>query len=223
MSSSYGQDASKTSIRSLYLIMRKNVPVRTKDKADAAIRKRLEELDLWKNAHLVLSFVSYRDEIDTRSIIEDALAQGKKVAVPLCDPAARSLSFHYIESLDELVPGIHSIPEPPSTAPAVKLTEMLGSICLVPGLVFDGDGHRVGYGGGYYDRFLAFYPGDKIALAHTMQLSSNPLPTAATDVPVDMIVSDTGLWRCGCARLDTVSVKCGDREYRTFQGEKKLR
>ena len=79
---------------------------------------------------------------------------------------------------------------------------MLGSICLVPGLVFDGAGYRIGYGGGFYDRFLAFYPGDKIGLAYTMQLSNNPLPVGATDVPVDMIVSDGCLWRCGIASLD---------------------
>lgn len=202
MASSYGSDASKTSIRSLYLTTRSAMPALRKDAADAAIRQRLEGLPLWKDATLLLSFVSYRDEIDTHTIISDALAQGKKVAVPLCDSASRSMTFRYIESLDELEPGIHGIPEPLPTAPIVKLSEMLGSICLVPGLVFDGTGHRIGYGGGYYDRFLAFYPGDKIGLAYTMQLSNNPLPASVSDVPVDLIVSDSCLWRCGIAGLD---------------------
>ncbi len=203
MASSNGQDASKSSVRSLYLTTRGAMPAFHKDEADVAIRTRLEELSLWKDAPLVLSYVSYGDEVDTRAIIDDAFAQGKKVAVPLCDTASHSLAFHYIESLDELAPGLRSIPEPQPDAPIVKLADMLGSVCLVPGLVFDGIGHRIGYGGGYYDRFLAFYPGDKIALAYTMQLSSNPLPATATDVPVDMIVSDSCLWRCGIAELDT--------------------
>ena len=202
MASSYGSDASKTSIRSLYLTTRAVMPSFRKDSADAAIRMRLEALDLWQDAPLVLAFVSYRDEIDTHAIIADAFAQGKKVAVPLCDLPSRSMAFHYIESLDELVPGIKGIPEPLPDTPIVKLSEMLGSICLVPGLVFDGAGYRIGYGGGFYDRFLAFYPGDKIGLAYTMQLSNNPLPVGATDVPVDMIVSDSCLWRCGIASLD---------------------
>jgi 5-formyltetrahydrofolate cyclo-ligase len=203
MASSYGQDASKSSIRSLYLTTRSILPTKRKDEIDAAIRARLEDLSFWKDASLVLTYVSYRDEIDTRAIIEDALAQGKQVAVPRCDTASRSISFHLIDSLDDLEPGILGIPEPPADAPAVGLSDMLGSICLVPGLVFDGAGHRIGSGGGYYDRFLAFYPGDKIGLAHTMQLSSNPLPASESDVPVDLIVSDGCLWRCGIAELDT--------------------
>ena len=202
MASSYGSDAAKTSIRSLYLTTRAAIPALRKDQADAAIRARLEALDLWSNASLILTYVSYRDEIDTRAIIEDALAQGKKVAVPLSDLASRSMTFRYIESLDELVPGLKGIPEPAADAPVVKLSEMIGSICLVPGLVFDGAGYRIGYGGGFYDRFLAFYPGDKIGLAYTMQLSNNPLPVGADDVPVDMIVSDSCLWRCGIAGMD---------------------
>ena len=93
MASSYGSDASKTSIRSLYLTTRSAMPALRKDAADAAIRQRLEGLPLWKDATLLLSFVSYRDEIDTHTIISDALAQGKKVAVPLCDSASRSMTF----------------------------------------------------------------------------------------------------------------------------------
>ena len=202
MASSYGSDASKTSIRSLYLTTRSAIPALRKDAADAAIRQRLEGLPLWKDATLLLSFVSYRDEIDTHTIISDALAQGKKVAVPLCDSASRSMTFRYIESLDELEPGIHGIPEPLPTAPIVKLSEMLGSICLVPGLVFDGAGYRIGYGGGFYDRFLAFYPGDKIGLAYTMHLSDNTLPVGAADVAADMSVRDSCGWRGGIASLD---------------------
>ncbi len=203
MASSYGQDASKSSIRSLYLTTRSILPALRKGEADAAIRARLEELPFWKDAKLVLSYVSYNDEIDTRAIIADAFEQGKRVAVPRCDMASRSISYHIIESLDELVAGPLGIPEPPEDAPVVGLSEMLGSICLVPGLVFDGAGHRIGSGGGFFDRFLAFYPGDKIGLAHTMQLSSNPLPVGPDDVPVDIIVSDGCVWRCGIAELDT--------------------
>ncbi|MGN0075726.1 MAG: 5-formyltetrahydrofolate cyclo-ligase, partial [Parafannyhessea sp.] len=69
------------------------------------------------------------------------------------------------------------------------------SICLVPGLVFDAEGYRIGYGAGYYDDFLAGYPGLKVGLARTMQISGNPLPRDAHDVPVDAIVSDGAVWR----------------------------
>ena len=190
MASSYGQDASKSSIRSLYLTTRAAVPEQDRSRVNAAIRERLEDLPIWHEAPLVLSYVSHGSEIDTHAIIQDALDQGKRVAVPLFDPAARSLTFRFIDSLDELSEGFRSILEPSSSAPVVSLSEMLGSICLVPGLVFDGDGQRVGEGAAAFDRFLAFYPGDKIGLAATMQLSSNPLPCGPSDIAVDLIVSD---------------------------------
>ena len=59
-----------------------------------------------------------------------------------------------------------------------------------------GRADRLGLGGGYYDRFLQFYPGDKIALARSTQVSSNPLPTGSCDVPVDFIVTDSCVWNC---------------------------
>ena len=100
-------------------------------------------------------------------------------------------------SLDELVPGTKGILEPADDAPALtEPAQLVGSVCLVPGLVFDGAGHRGGYGGGYYDRFLAFYPGDKIGLARTGMISSNPLPVEKGDVPVDFIATEFGVWSC---------------------------
>ena len=87
--------------------------------------------------------------------------------------------------------------EPPEEAPALtNPAQLVGSVCLVPGLVFDGAGHRIGYGGGFYDRFLAFYPGEKIGLARTTMLSSNPLPTDGHDVPVDFIATEGSVWSC---------------------------
>ena len=74
--------------------------------------------------------------------------------------------------------------------------ELEESVCLVPGLVFDSKGYRVGYGAGYYDNFLSHYRGTKIGLARTMQLSGNPLPSDPHDVPVDVIVSDGAVWMC---------------------------
>ncbi|SDC37696.1 5-formyltetrahydrofolate cyclo-ligase, partial [Parafannyhessea umbonata] len=70
------------------------------------------------------------------------------------------------------------------------------SVCLVPGLVFDAEGHRIGYGAGYYDNFLAGYAGTKVGLARGIQISSNPLPHDDHDVAVDVIVSDGAIWRC---------------------------
>ena len=197
MASSYGTDADKSSLRSNYLAVRQGIPARTRYESDSSISSALLAFPLFSTASLVLTYVSRSSEVGTRDLIETLLASGRRVAVPRTDLASKSMTFHEIGSLDELSPRTMGILEPPESAPALVLpSQLVGSVCLVPGLVFDGVGHRIGYGGGYYDRFLAFYPGDKIGLARTTMISSNPLPTDGQDVPVDFIATEGSVWDC---------------------------
>lgn len=198
MASSYGTDADKSSLRSNYLRVRRSAPARLRMRADDAIRSTLRSFDVFEAAPTVLSYVSFGPEVDTRVLIGELLAEGRRVAVPRVDRGTHLMAFCEIGSLEELAPGAMGILEPAPGAAALTVPEMVRSACLVPGLVFDGAGHRVGYGGGYYDRFLAFYPGYKIGLARTAMLSSNPLPAGGNDVPVDYIVSEGLVW--GCSR-----------------------
>lgn len=196
MASTYGTDADKGSLRVLYLNQRNAVPEKLRAPQDASILARLEALDVYENATLLLSYVSHGSEIDTRPLMERWLAKGGRLAVPRVDKEAHNLEFCEIGSLDELVKGAFGIFEPACGIEAIDVYDMAGSICLVPGLVFDGDGQRIGYGGGYYDSFLPLYPGTKIGLARTWQLSNNPLPASIHDVTVDIVVSETATWWC---------------------------
>lgn len=197
MASSYGTDADKGALRQGYLSARRNLPERAKAVLDEQIHSTLAHFDVFGDAELVLAYVSFENEVDTRAVIEGLLASGRRVGVPLVDARTHDIAFYEISSLDELVPGFHGILEPvPSEAALLETEDFFGSVCLVPGLVFDAQGHRVGYGGGCYDRFLWHYPGDKIALARTMQVSSNPLPIESFDVPVDFIVTEHQVWHC---------------------------
>jgi len=197
MSSSYGTDAGKTALRGEYIATRSNIPVQAKLSSDARIHLQLESFGLYRGAPLVLTYVSYDNEVDTHQIMTSAWAAGKSVAVPRCIFAEKTLRFYEIGSFDELEPGFRGILEPAKGAgKLVKTTEMVGSVCLVPALVYDADGHRIGYGGGCYDRFLSFYPGDKLGLARASQLSSNPLPYEDHDIPVDAIVTESCVWTC---------------------------
>ena len=197
MASSYGTDADKSSLRSNYLTARRRIDPATKAALDARILGRLEGFEIYASAELVLAYVSYGNEVDTRSVIESALASGKRVAVPRVSPHKRKMDFFEISGMGDLAEGFKGILEPKHGLSSPLGTEdLLGSVCLVPGLVFDSAGHRIGYGGGYYDRYLQFYPGDKIALARSTQVSSNPLPTESCDVPVDFIVTDACVWSC---------------------------
>lgn len=194
MASSYGTDADKSSLRSNYLSVRASLPAKNRASSDAAIRKSLSGFDIFCDARIVLTYVSFGPEVDTRALIAALLEEGRRVAVPLVNRKAHKMGFHEIFSLDDLEPGTMGILEPANPGHELTVPELVRTVCLVPGLVFDGDGHRVGYGGGYYDRFLWFYPGDKIGLARTTMLSSNPLPTDSLDVPVDYIATEGGIW-----------------------------
>lgn len=197
MASSYGTDADKSSLRSNYLTARRRIDPATKAALDARILERLAGFGIYADAGLVLAYVSYGNEVDTRAVIESALASGKRVAVPRVLPHKHKMHFYEIDGMDDLAVGFKGILEPKrGFRSPLGTVDLLGSVCLVPGLVFDAVGHRIGYGGGYYDRFLQFYPGDKIALARSTQVSSNPLPTESCDVPVDFIVTDYGVWNC---------------------------
>ncbi len=197
VASSYGTDADKSSLRNNYLKARKRIDPATRRVTDAQILRRLESFDIYAESPLVLAYVSYNNEVDTRAVIASAFAAGKRVAVPRVSAGKKSMSFFEIESMDDLAEGYKGILEPRAELKVPLGTrDFCGSVCLVPGLVFDAQGYRIGYGGGYYDRFLPFYPGDKIALARTSQMSSNPLPADSCDVPVDFIVTDAAVWTC---------------------------
>ena len=90
----------------------------------------------------------------------------------------------------ELIPGSYSIPEP--AADCETLTDLSGSICLVPGLVFDNEGYRVGYGKGYYDRFLSRYPFTKIGIVYS-DLILDKVPRGRFDRRVDILVTERGI------------------------------
>lgn len=193
MASSCGTDADKGSLRAHYLAFRARLPRSVREAADAGIAERLLAIPEVKAAPVVLSYVSFGSEVDTLDVIGGLLAQGRRVAVPRCDEAAHSMAFYEIRSLSELAPGAHGILEPLAAKVPLRTSEMVGSACMVPGLTFDASGRRIGYGGGYYDRFLAFYPGHKVGLCRSCQLSCVELPHDANDVPVDFVVTEAGV------------------------------
>lgn len=197
MASSYGSDASKSALQEGYLRLCKVMPKAYRKTVDRSVFTMLRDLDLYRKAKLILVYVPFHEEIDTRKVIENAFKDGKHVAVPIFDDRTANLRFYEISSPDQVVPdgrGMRTKPTPDAKPLGVK--DFLGSVCLVPGLVFDGEGYRVGYGAGYYDRFLQYYPGHKVGLVRSLQVSSNPLPRQEGDIAVDVLVSEGSIWRC---------------------------
>jgi 5-formyltetrahydrofolate cyclo-ligase len=149
-----------------------------------------EEYD---KAGLIFCFVGVGREIDTRPVILDALASGKRVAVPKC--IGKGLMEAYeITRLSDLETGFFGLLEPGPHCPLVPREQI--DFILVPCLSCDHQGYRLGQGGGYYDRYLARGPFRGAALCREQMLCPD-IPHAAHDIPVPMVITDQRVYRTG--------------------------
>ena len=148
------------------------------------------ESDLYKNAHTVFTFIPMDHEIDIRPIITDALNRGKTVSGPKCFKD-RHMQARKIKSFDDVVPGPMKIPEPKDSCPIISKEKI--DLVLVPCLAANKEGYRLGYGAGYYDRYLKDYIGSTILLCREEQLIKH-LPVESHDIKTDYYVTEKGLF-----------------------------
>ncbi len=180
--------AQKNALREKMKAFRRSMPCKVKEKKDAAIRRNLQSLKEYQGCRTLLTFVSSPIEVDTRILIEDALRDGKRVAVPYCIEGTRQMAFYYIRSMRDLAPRTFGVLEPIPER-CEKMEEAAESICIVPGLGFDWHGFRLGYGKGYYDRFLSGYTGSTIGACYEGCMRQR-LPHGYYDMPVDLLVTE---------------------------------
>lgn len=178
----------KKKLRTEFKNLRRNMPFEEKNSKDMAILDRVLKLPEYKSASIILTYVSTDIEVDTKALIQQALLDGKTVAVPRCTPGKIDMKFYVIHSLEDLEPGAFGVLEP-SPEQCRELNRFHGSICILPGLGFDIQGYRLGYGKGYYDRFLSKYKGKNIGVCYNICLKSL-LPHGRYDKMVDVLVTD---------------------------------
>ena len=142
----------------------------------------------YQSADTIVTYVSTPLEVDTKALITRALADNKRVAVPYCVDNTRDMEFYYIGSIDELKKRTFGVLEP-MAEPENLVTNFSGSICIVPGLAFDRQGYRLGYGKGYYDRFLADYRGFTIGICYKSCMT-HLLHRGRYDIACDMVVTE---------------------------------
>lgn len=157
-------------------------------KWDECIARHVLGSDFFAQADCVFLYVSVGGEVDTRIIMNAAFEKGKAVAVPRCG-AKGEMGFFSICGSGDLASGAYGIPEP--LAVCQKVSPTARSLCLVPALAFDRRGGRIGYGGGYYDRFLAAFPGTAAGLVRTAFLA-DCLPAGPFDQRVNYLVTQDG-------------------------------
>ena len=155
---------------------------------------RLTGHEVYRRAGCLASYVSIANEVDTLILIDLALDSGKRVAVPVVKPN-RTLIHREVRSRAELTPSSFGLLEPLCEVGAVVPPDAF-DVVLVPGLAFDHAGNRVGFGAGYYDRFLLRAPAFKIGLAYDFQLFDR-LPAGPRDIPMDLIVTESGIHSTG--------------------------
>ena len=158
---------------------------------DEQIQSASEELgklflasEQYQNAKTIYGYLPYNQEVRTVPMLEQAIRDGKRVAVPKC--YGEDMRFLYISDfVSEVAPGYANIPEPIADEP---VADDKTALVLMPGLAFDPQGHRIGYGGGFYDRFLAQEPDHPtLALCYGFQMVEH-LETEEFDIPVDMVL-----------------------------------
>jgi len=185
--------AYKTRLRNKYKTIRKGLPPEEKQKRDQAVLKRLISTKAYRSAHTILTYVSTPIEVDTLALIQRAWKDKKRVAAPRCVDGTRDMVFYFIRSMNDLERHTFGVLEPiPSRCEQV--TDFRRSICIVPGLCFDQAGYRLGYGKGYYDRFLSKYKGCIIGICYSNCMRYS-LKHGRYDVACEMVISDRYIHR----------------------------
>ena len=189
----------KAAIRERLLAERTAVKATLHDEWSAAIADRLVDLPVWRDARVVHTYVgAVQGEVATREIVRRALADGKTVVCPRVRWDPRGLESFVIRSLDELVESRRGLWEPdPSRDDPVGGSAL--DVILVPGLAFDPNGRRIGFGAGLYDRFLSQVDAPRVALAFSLQIQDS-LPVEPHDEPVDWIVTEGETIACRAIR-----------------------
>lgn len=191
----------KSELRKYMVNKRSRIPAKIRTEKSEIIMNKLRSLQVYNEAELILVYVSFRSEVETHSFINQALKDGKRIAVPMTISEGKQLIPCEISSLDELAPRTLGILEPDRN----NIKEVSGKdidLAVVPGLAFDSHGNRLGFGAGYYDRFLPSLRKDaaKIGVCFGEQLVEQ-LPVEAFDVPLDGVLTNLGIIYCSLGQL----------------------
>lgn len=190
----------KTEIRSVMKSKRNELNENEKGIKDRKIFNSLICDSSFALSRVIFIYVSFAKEVDTHHIINFALSQGKTVCVPKVINSTGVMKVLKIDSLNSMCKSSYGILEPQEDAIEIPKKEI--DLALVPGLAFDLDGGRIGYGGGYYDRFLSGIRKDvlKLGLAYNFQIMDK-IQTEAFDVPIDGIITESGLKKWQIKRM----------------------
>ncbi|MBE6613397.1 MAG: 5-formyltetrahydrofolate cyclo-ligase [Ruminococcaceae bacterium] len=182
----------KNDIRAKYKALREAIEPAKKAEMDEKICTTFVGLATYRYASVLLMYAPKSDEVDIMPIAIKALADGKKVAFPRCIPDTHDMEYHFITSLDQLKKGTYGLLEPTEDLPLYDRESAQPTACIVPALVYDKKGFRLGYGKGYYDRYLGTFTGSKVGMIYS-DFIIDTVPRGRFDLSVDFIVTERGI------------------------------
>lgn len=180
----------KKDLRKIILNKRNSIDNNTKEEMDREIFNKLINLDLYKEAKNIFIYLSFGSEIDTKPIIDRALEEGKEVYIPKVYKINKEMRAIRLNTFEDLEKNSMGILEPKDDFNFINKEKI--DLIIVPGAVFDFKGNRIGYGGGYYDRFLSNIKDkrNKIVLAYNLQIVDN-IEAEEHDIKVDYIITNS--------------------------------
>ena len=180
---------SKKDVRKFILDKRDHCSAEDRLRWDEAIYNKFIKSEDYKKAKVIFIFVSFRSEVDTHKIINKAIEDGKTICVPKVVSKQDGMRVFRINGLGDMEPGYYGILEPSEKCDEIPIKDI--DLITIPGAAFDRKGGRIGYGGGFYDRFLTKIPGNvkKIALAYEIQVL-NSVPMNENDIRIDGIITN---------------------------------
>ena len=185
----------KTEIRKQHLERRAAIPMEVRKIKDAKICRNIVSSAVFRYADIILLYYPVKGEVDIRPLMQAAIDSGKRVAFPRCHAEDHSMTFHYVSSVEDFEKGAYGLREPLASLPAFdpQTGYEMNVLCVVPAVVYDRRGYRIGYGGGYYDRFFGQCRPASVGVAYEEFIVKN-VPHGRYDISVDVVVSERGIY-----------------------------
>ena len=183
----------KNDLRYFIKKKREALSVQRVNELSAAVLSKLTSLPEIQSAKSIHTYVAWQNEVRTHDFIKFCLVNGRRIIVPAVNIETHTLSHYEIHNISELSTGAFGILEPDRNICKKAALDKIDTV-IVPGLAFDRKGHRLGYGGGYYDKFLKDISATKIALGFEFQVVDE-IPTTRDDEKIDVLVTEENTYR----------------------------
>ena len=176
----------KNALRQEYRNVRDGISNAIRNIQNDIIYQKFIGLKEYKQAETIFIYASFGSEVETKKIIEKIISDRKNAVIPKCDTKGRTMRAFMIKDLTQLRKGAYGIKEPCESCKEVSKEQI--DLAVVPGICFDLKGNRLGYGGGYYDKFLADFKGFSVGLAYN-ECIADEVPAEEHDCKLDLIIS----------------------------------